>query len=196
MKIIGLTGGIGSGKTTVLKLFKKLGFETYIADERAKYLMVTNKELKAAIINLIGPNAYKDGILNNKYIASLVFSDKEKLNRLNTLVHPVVKGDFKIFVSNSKAKNILYEAAILFESGGNEICDYTITVTADKKNRIERIMKRDKVSKESVLDRMQHQTNDAYKIKKSTFVISNNNLERTNQQVLTIFKILEKLENR
>ena len=193
MKIIGLTGGIGSGKTTVLKMFKELGCATYVADIEAKKLMNSNKELVNQIKQLFGDEAYIENKLNTVYIAEIVFNDKVKLTALNALVHPVVRDDFKNFVNKSTSKIIIYEAAILFESGSDTLCDFIITVATDINERIERIIKRDGVTKEQILERMQHQLNDETKVKKSDFVINNSDIFNTKEQVSTIYKILMKL---
>jgi dephospho-CoA kinase len=195
MKIIGLTGGIGSGKSTVLSFFKDLGVATYMADSEAKRLMNSDEELKNQITKLFGEKAYVEGALNRTYIASIVFSNKEKLNTLNALVHPKVHEDFQQFIKKSNADFIIYEAAILFESGSDKVCDYIITVLASFENKTERIMKRDGVSEAQILERMKHQSTDDFKIKKSNFVIRNNKLENTKCQVLTIFELLSKLKN-
>jgi len=193
MKIIGLTGGIGSGKTTVLKMFKQLGCETYVADIEAKNLMHFNIKLKKQIKQLFGDEAYINGKLNTAYIAEIVFNNKEKLTALNALVHPVVREDFKNFSKKATSELIIYEAAILFESGSDNLCDFIITVATDINERIERITKRDGVTKEQVLERMQHQLSDEEKIKKADFVINNSDIFNTKAQVSTIYKILLKL---
>ena len=193
MKIIGLTGGIGSGKTTVLKMFKELGCATYVADIEAKKLMNSNKRLMNQIKLLFGDKAYLDDKLNTAFIAEIVFNDKVKLTALNALVHPVVQEDFKNFVNKSTSKIIIYEAAILFESGSDALCDLIITVATDIDERIERIIKRDGVTKEQILERMQHQLNDEEKVKKADFVINNSDIFNTKAQVSTIYKILMKL---
>ena len=151
MKIIGLTGGIGSGKTTVLKMFKELGCATYVADIEAKKLMNSNKELVNQIKQLFGDEAYIENKLNTVYIAEIVFNDTVKLTALNALVHPAVREDFNNFVNKSTSKIIIYEAAILFESGSDKLCDLIITVATDIDERIERIIKRDGVTKEQIL---------------------------------------------
>lgn len=192
--IVGLTGGIGSGKTTVLKMFEALGAETFIADEEAKKLMNADRELKQQIISLLGENSYTKGKLNNKYIAEQVFNNKTKLLQLNQLVHPKVKTQLLNSASKNNHKILIYEAAILFESGSYKLCDAVITVTAPLKLRIERIVKRDEVSEKDVLARINNQLNDIEKIKKSQFVIKNWQLQSTKQQVLTIFDLLLKLQ--
>jgi dephospho-CoA kinase len=193
VKIIGLTGGIGSGKSTVLKLFQELGMATYVADLEAKKLMNSDKELVSQLIHLFGEKAYFNGVLDTLYIASLVFNDKEKLQALNTLVHPKLHEHFKNFVQKSSAHFVMYEAAILFESGGNKLCDYIVTVTANFEDRIKRVMLRDNTSKAQILERMNHQLKDDYKIKNSNFVIRNTSLAETKLQVSTIYDLIVKL---
>ena len=193
MKIIGLTGGIGSGKSTVLQLFQELGVVTYDADNEAKKLMNSDKELINQLKSLFGRKAYKQGVLDNLYIASLVFNDKEKLEALNAAVHPKLHEHFKCFVKKSKADFVMYEAAILFESGGDKLCDYIITVTAEFEDRIKRVMLRDNTSKAKILARMNHLLKDDYKIKNSNFVIRNTSLQDTKLQVSTVYDLIVKL---
>jgi len=190
MTIVGLTGGIGSGKSTALQMFQELGADIYIADIEAKKLMNSNKELIKNIRQLFGEQAYINNELNRNYIAEIVFNDKEKLKTLNILVHPKVRKHFKQFVEKSTAKIVIYESAILFESGSNTMCDFIITVTASLDNKIKRILKRDKVSKQQILKRMQHQVDDDFKITNSDFVIENDRLEDTKLQVSTIYNLL------
>lgn len=191
--VIGLTGGIGSGKTTVLHFFEELGVQVFIADIEAKKLMNCDVELISQIQQLFGAEAYRNGVLNRKFIASKVFNNANKLAALNALVHPKVRQHFIDFKSKFSKAIIIYEAAILFESGSHKLCDYIITVTADLNTRISRIMERDSVSKNEILDRMQHQLQDEFKIKNANFVIRNNNLKDTKIQVYALFTILKKL---
>ena len=191
MIVIGLTGGIGSGKSTVLKMFQEFGAATYIADIEAKKLMNTNKELVLQVKGVFGEKAYLNNELNRKYIAEIVFSDKAKLAMLNKLVHPKVQEHFKDFIKKSTAEIVIYESAILFESGSNTFCDFIITVTANFEDKITRIIKRDGVSKKQILDRMEHQLNDEIKIKNSNFVIKNKTFEDTKQQILTIYNLMK-----
>ncbi|RXP52330.1 dephospho-CoA kinase [Lutibacter sp. HS1-25] len=193
MKIIGLTGGIGSGKSTVLNLFKALGVETYVADIEAKKLMSTDLDLKKEICALFGNEAYLNNELNRAYIASVVFNNSDKLQELNSLVHPKVRAHFQNFIKNCNANLVIYEAAILFESGNHTMCDYIITVTADLEERLKRVSKRDGVTKQQVLERMNHQISDEFRIQNSNFVIKNNDLESTKTQVLTVFDLLQKM---
>jgi len=195
MKIIGLTGGIGSGKTTVLQFFKEIGAATYIADVEAKKLMNTNKELKLQIINIFGDKVYKNNKIDRKYLAKIVFNDALKLEELNKLVHPKVKEHFKNFSQKSTNQIIIYESAILFESGSNMFCNFVITVIADYNAKIKRLKLRDGFSEDEIEARMKHQIKDDYKIEKANFIIKNNNIESTKTQVSTIYKILQKTDN-
>jgi len=174
MKIIGLTGGIGSGKSTVLKYFENLGIPCYRADDRAKYLLHTS--LQAEVKACFGAHFYSDGILDRKAMAALVFKDAEALKKLNALVHPAVALDFKNFVdAHSQAPFIIKEVAILFETGGHVSCDQVILVCAPKEDRIERVLKRDGGSRSDVLARMSHQWEDEQKIPLADFVVNNPN---------------------
>jgi dephospho-CoA kinase len=196
MKIVGLTGGIGSGKSTVLNLFKELGATTYIADVEAKKLMNNDPELIKQITKLFKKKAYINNELNKSYISSIVFNNIEKLKALNKLVHPKVHAHFKIFIEKSSAKIVIYESAILFESNSNTMCDIIITITAKFEDKIDRIIKRDGVTKQQILDRMRHQVSDDFKIENSNFVIENKTLEHTKLQVSAIYKsILEDCVN-
>lgn len=192
--IVGLTGGIGSGKSTVLHLFKELGHPCYIADTEAKRLMQEDAGLKSRIVSLLGEEAYHKGALNRTFIAQRVFTDKKLLQQLNAIVHPTVRTDFSLFVKQQGSNAvIIYEAAILFESGSDKNCDYIITVISDIKDRIDRLMARDGSSVEEIQNRMNQQLSDEEKIKKSAFVIRNNQLQDTKCQVRIISKILSKV---
>jgi len=192
--VIGLTGGIGSGKTTVLHFFEELGAKVFIADVEAKILMNTDEDLISDIKILLGEEAYLSGKLNKKYVASQVFEDSKKIDLLNSIVHPKVRNKFIEFKEQNISNLIVYEAAILFESGSDVLCDYIITVTSDLKTKMQRITKRDGISEEEILSRMKHQFEDDFKIKKSNFVIQNNKLQYTKSQVNTIYNILKNLE--
>jgi len=192
MKIIGLTGGIGSGKSTVLNMFQELGMEIYVADIEAKKLMNTDKELIQLITKLFGEQAYLDNKLNRNYISQIVFNNKEKLNALNAFVHPKVRLHFNEFLKNCKSDFIVYEAAVLFESGSSNFCDFIITVIADLEDKIQRVISRDKVSEEEVLNRMKNQFNDEFKIRNASFVIRNKDLVNTKEQVSTIYNLIVK----
>ncbi len=192
MRIIGLTGGIGSGKTTVAGFFNELGVPVYIADEAGKSLMETSAEVKESIIKLLGPKTYRDGIPDRKYIASQVFTSAEKLENLNNIIHPAVEKDFRNWMSSQKAPYIIYEAAILFESGGYKKCDAIILVTAPHYLKIERLQKRDSSTLEEIEARMQHQWPDDKKRKLSQFEIINADIINTKEQVQIVNEILLK----
>ena len=191
-KIIGLTGGIGTGKTMVAEYFKSLGIPVYIADKEARQLM-TSDNIINALSNEFGKEILENGILNREKLAQLVFNNPKKLQKLNSIVHPEVKKHFDNWVE--KHKNypfVVKEAAILFESGSYKYCDTIITVTAPLETRLQRVMKRDKTDRESVLKRIENQWTDEQRIAKSNYVIHNLSVESTNKQV---DEILKKLKN-
>jgi len=171
---IGITGGIGSGKTTVSHFFEKEGIPVYYADEKAKELMRVHKGLKQSIIRLFGAQSYEDNKLNTRYISGIVFDDKEKLLALEQLVHPVVREDFLKWVDNQNQPIVAVENAILHHSGMDQLVDYVVTVTADKDKRVKRVVKRDNFNKEEVLKRMNNQINTKKMLNLSDFVIYNN----------------------
>lgn len=194
-KIIGLTGGIGSGKTTIANEFQALGVPVYIADDEARKLMQSTEVIKA-IKTIFGDTVFDDDKLNREKLAQIVFNDPEKLAQLNTIVHPAVKKHFSEWILNHKdAPFIIYEAAILFESGSYKKCDLIITVTAPIEIRIQRVMERDKTTREQVLKRINMQWNDEKRILKSDFVIKNTNIEETKSEIVKILKILKIKQN-
>jgi len=186
MIIVGLTGGIGSGKSTVGKMFKKLGVPVYNSDKQAKKLMNSSKKIRKKIIALLGEDAYKDNQLNRPYIAKQVFENKELLAGLNSIVHPAVGKHFMKWADKQKYSYVIQETALLFENDASNNYDKVILVTAPKQNRIERVVKRDGISENSVLARMKNQLPDDLKIKKSDFVIENIQLEKTWEKVMEI----------
>ncbi len=196
MVIVGLTGGIGSGKTTISKSFKSLGIPIYIADDEAKALMNRSKVIKRKLMQLFGESAYKEGKLNRPYLASKIFNDKVLLSKMNAIVHPKVASHFKGWLKKQDAPYIIKEAAIIFENNLESQYNYIITVIADKDLRINRIMKRDKASKAKIQSIMSNQLSDEEKINKSDFVITNNDLELAKAQVIEIhqqfLKIIDK----
>jgi dephospho-CoA kinase len=196
MKVIGLTGGIGSGKTTVSKMFCALGIPVYIADVEAKKLMQTLGILKYELIANFGESTYKNGLLNTSYLAEIVFSDDEKLKKLNQIVHPKVRAHFLQFKASQTSNYIIFENAILFENGFDNLCDYIITVTAPLDERIKRVQQRDGLNKTQILNRAQYQWSDEQKTKKSHFVIENTSLQDTEKKVVEIHvKLLKYIEN-
>ncbi len=192
MKLIGLTGGMGSGKTTVAGFFQELGVPVYIADDAGKRLMTSSPEVRDRIIALLGPQAYINSTPDRKFIASRVFTSEENLKKLNQIIHPAVEQDFKEWSSSKNAPYIIYEAAILFESGGYKKCDAVILVTAPKKLKIERLLKRDQSSLEEIEARMQHQWTDEKKRPLSQFEIINTDFLNTKEQVQIVHEIISK----
>jgi dephospho-CoA kinase len=194
MIVVGLTGGIGSGKTTVAKLFEQLGVPIYIADIEAKRLMSTSKVIRRKLIALFGDSAYVNDELNRKYVASKIFNDATLLAKMNSIVHPKVGKDFKRWLKKQSSVFVIKEAAIIFEHQMESDYDYVITVTANIEDKIERILKRDNTTRERVLDIIKNQMSDEEKISKSDFVIINNELENTGRQVLETYrKILQNI---
>lgn len=186
MMIVGLTGGIGSGKSTVGKMFKKLGVPVYNSDKQAKKLMNSSKKIRKKIIALLGEGAYKDEKLNRAYIAEQVFKNKELLIGLNSIVHPAVRKHFIKWADKQKYSYVIQETALLFENDANDNYDKVILVTAPKQNRIDRVVKRDGTTENSVLARIKNQLPDDLKIKKSDFVIENVELGKTWENVLEV----------
>ncbi len=194
---VGITGGIGSGKTTVCKIFEVLGAPVYYADERAKTLMQTDLKLIASIKELFGDEAYADGKLNRQLIASKVFSNQPLLAKLNAAVHPAVAKDSELWMSRlSDFPYALKEAALLFESGWNKQLDHVICVYAPVEDRIARLKKRDKTTDEEIAARMKNQMSDEQKKELSDFVIYNDANHRLIPQVLALHHILLGLEKK
>lgn len=190
--VIGLTGGIGSGKTTIGKWFESKGIPVYIADKEAKALMNRSKVIKRKLIALLGESAYLNGKLNRDYIASKIFNDKSLLTKMNAIVHPKVASHFKHWLKKQDAPYVVKEAAIIFENNLEHQYDYIITVVADKELRIKRVINRDKVTKSKVESIMDNQLSDKEKIEKSNFVIENNNLEDAKKRAQEIHEFLVK----
>jgi dephospho-CoA kinase len=184
---VGITGGIGSGKTTVCKIFELLHIPVFYADDVAKKLMVNDVELVNQIKAVFGENSYlKNDTLNRKHISNIVFNDKNKLNTLNSLVHPAVFKAMDIWVSKQSSKYVVKEAALLFETGSYKKNDYNILVSCDLELRIKRIAKRDLISEEQIKARFDAQFSEDEKLKLTNFVIKNNETEFLIPQVLKL----------
>lgn len=171
---IGITGGIGSGKTTITELFKHLGIPIYLADERAKWLMHNDFSIITKINELFSPMAYINGELNRPHIAAMAFTNKKLIKQLNEIVHPAVANDFKEWVSNQTTPYIIKEAALLFESGSYLDLDAIVTVAAPLEVRVQRTIKRDNISREAVMNRIKNQLPDEVKSSAADYVINNN----------------------
>lgn len=186
-KRIGITGGIGTGKSFVSSIFKTMGVPYYDADKEAKTLMVTNASIKESLCDLFGKEVYyEDGALNRKWLAAQVFNNEEKLHLLNSVVHPIVIAAGVEWEEKQTAPYVLKEAALLFESGSYKLLDKIIVVTAPLEMRISRIMARDQIDRQQVLARMKNQLPEEEKIAKADFVIINDGVTPLLPQVLKI----------
>ncbi len=183
---IGITGGIGSGKSTVAKVFSTLGIPVYYADDAAKRLMNSDPILKEQIQKHFGAGTYKNGILDRAFLAGIVFNDKYKLELLNALVHPVTIRDAEEWMRNQQSPYIVKEAALLFETSAKEGLDLIIGVSAPKHLRLYRTMQRDKVSKEEIEKRMHRQLDENIKMKLCDFIIYNDEQQLVIPQVLAL----------
>lgn len=183
MIVVGLTGGIGSGKTTVAKAFEKLGIPIYIADTEAKILMNSSETIKRKLKRLFGESAYIDNQLNRAFIADKIFNNKELLDEMNAIVHPQVGNHFEQWLKNQKSPYVIKEVAIIFEHQQQSNYDMIITVIADEEKRLERVLERDKSTPEKVLAIMNNQMPDIEKVKLSDFVILNNEIKTLEDQV-------------
>ncbi|MGA9638294.1 dephospho-CoA kinase [Flavobacterium sp.] len=190
-KTIGLTGGIGSGKTTIASYFQSKGIPIYIADDEARKIMQSSVVIQAIKENF-GETVFDKGILIRQALAEIVFNDASKLEQLNAIIHPAVKEHFKEWLTEKKDfPYVIYEAAILFESGSYKNFDIIISIVAPLELRIERVMKRDKTSREHILKRIDAQWTDQQRISKSDFVIENSDLEKAKLKTDEILKILK-----
>ena len=187
---IGLTGGIGSGKSTVARIFEVLSIPVYYADEAAKRLMNEDEELKAQIVKLLGDEAYSGGKLDRNYIASVVFHDPIKMEKLNSLVHPATINDANRWFSQQTAPYAIKEAALIFESGAQDLLDFVIGVYTPAAIRIERVIQRDHISREEILSRMKNQLEEDTKMGLCNFVITNDEKQLVIPQVMAIHENL------
>lgn len=191
----GITGGIGSGKTVVSGIFKKLGVPVFFSDKEAAGILLYDKKIREKIVSEFGKEVLAENNIDKKKLAKIVFNDKEKLARLNSIVHPAVREYFENW--EKKQKNVPYtikEAAILLETGTYKDLDYVILVTAPENTRIKRVMKRDRISKKAVLARMENQWSDARKKKFADSVIVNDGKKMLLPQVLKIHEKIKRLE--
>ncbi len=190
---VGITGGIGSGKSTVAKVFETLGIPVYYADDAGKRLMNVDEELKEKIQAQFGAAVYKDGKLDRKYLAGIVFNTPEKLQQLNTLVHPATLQDAEKWMQQQTTPYAIKEAALIFESGAQEHLDYVIGVYARPLLRIQRTMQRDGVTREEVIARMDKQIDETIKMRLCDFVVTNSEQELIIPQVVALHKRLLQL---
>ena len=187
---IGLTGGIGSGKTTVAKIFELLGIPVYYADDRAKSLMNHDPGLKATITHHFGDAAYTTDGLDRKYLASIVFNDKSKLELLNSLTHPITIADAEKWFGEQTTPYVIKEAALLFESGAADKLDHIIGVYAPQHIRVNRVMERDQLPTAEVMKRISRQIDEEMKMKLCDFIITNNEQQLVIPQVIELHQKL------
>lgn len=191
-KIIGVTGGIGSGKSKVMNYLNDLGYTIYLSDEAGKRIM-QNPVIINKVQDIFDENVIENGLLNRKQIGEIVFNNPEKLKQLNQIIHPAVAEDFKTFIANNIDKDfIFYESAILIESNRMDDFDAVVLITAPEEVRIQRVMNRDGISREKVIERMQNQMSDEEKRKFANFEIPNENFEKTKAYVSNLLHFLKK----
>ena len=192
--VAGITGGIGSGKSTAAKFFEELGIPVYNSDTRAKTIQNENSEVKVKIIAAFGEEAYNENGLNKPFISKQVFQNNEKLKLLNSIVHPAVFQDFEDWKKAQKSDIVMKEAAILIESGSYKDCDVVISVVADIETRIARTIERDGLSREEIRARINNQISDEERIAKSDFIIDNNgDLAHLKNEVEQMFIKIKKM---
>lgn len=187
---VGLTGGIGSGKSTVAGIFETLGIPVYYADDAAKSLMNSDAQLREAIIQLFGEKAYENDELNRAYLAERVFHSPKELEKLNTVVHPATLADAARWMERQESAYAIKEAALIFESGSQEHLDVVIGVYAPATLRLHRVMQRDNISREAVLARMSKQIDEEIKMRLCDFVVRNDEQELLIPQVLSVHEQL------
>jgi len=187
---VGLTGGIGSGKSTVAQIFEVLGIPVYYADIAAKKIMNEDEGVRSAITIIFGEQAFANNILDRKYISSIVFSDPAKLQQLNALVHPATKKDGEVWMQQQTSPYAIHEAALIFEAKVSDRLDLVIGVSSPLELRIKRAMERDKVGREEVLKRMEQQLNEEVKMSKCDFVLINDEQQLLIPQVLELHEKL------
>ena len=190
MKIVGLTGGIGSGKSSVLNQFKNLGINTYSADNAAKKLINSDKDLIKSIKNLFGDNIYENNILDSVKLSKIVFKDPYKLKSLNSIIHPAVAKDFESFIKTINGDYVVKEVAIIFETNTEHNYNKIILVRTPLEERIKRVIIRDNLSREDVIKRVNNQIDDSTIIDNCDYIIDNNNLKDLKENVLKIHKDL------
>ena len=191
---VGLTGGIGSGKTTVAKIFKQFGVPVYFSDDRAKDLMLNNQFLRESLISLFGDKVIVDGFLNRSYIASKVFTNTKELIKLNALVHPFVQTDFDVWSASQTSNYVLKEAAIIFETGADKLLDKVVLVESPKNLKVSRVMVRDRMLRKEVLKRMERQWSDYQKRINADYIIQNDEKYSLINQSLKLHNILSTLK--
>jgi dephospho-CoA kinase len=192
---LGVTGGIGSGKTSVCRVFNVLGIPVFSADHEAQEIMENDNEIIRSINSIMGKDLYDRGNLDRKELAAIIFNNNTLLKKINSLVHPAVFNHFIKWELEQTAPYVIMEAAILFESGASEFVDKVVTVVAPVEQRVERVIKRNKLSREQVTDRMRNQMDDESRIKLSDYIIHNSEDEMIIPAILKIHDNILKLIN-
>ncbi len=183
---VGVTGGIGSGKTIVCRIFSLLGVPLFDADKQAALIMDNEVAVREKLVEITGRDLYSSGRLDRALLASIIFSDSESLQRVNELVHPLVKERFLTWSEKQKAHYVIIEAAILYESGSDELTDRVITVTAPLSQRVKRVMKRDGVSRSDVMSRIDNQYDDRERESLADYLIANGEGDMVIPQILSV----------
>lgn len=194
---IGLTGGIGSGKSTIAKIIETLGYPVYISDRRASILINQNQDIRKALTQRFGNNIYlPEGGLDKQRLASIIFNDKNAIREVNHIVHPIVTLDFLDWCEMQKKEILFFESAILFEAKLESLFDYIISISTDMETRIKRVIARDATNREKVIERINNQMPDSEKLAKSDFVIYNNDEDQIVKQILDIIIQLNNLNKK
>lgn len=194
---IGLTGGIGSGKSTIAKIIETLGYPVYISDRRASILINQNQDIRKALTQRFGNNIYlPEGGLDKQQLASIIFNDKNAIREVNHIVHPIVTLDFLDWCEMQKKEILFFESAILFEAKLESLFDYIISISTDMETRIKRVIARDATNREKVIERINNQMPDSDKLAKSDFVIYNNDEDQIVKQILDIIIQLNNLNKK
>lgn len=189
---VGITGGIGSGKSTVCAVLKEMGYPVYNSDERAKTIMETSPEVREQLIKTFGEQAFHDNQLNRPYLAQAIFNDPAKREQINTIVHPAVRADFQQWTTQQTSSIVFQESALLIETGGYRLLDFTVLVTAPEELRIKRVAKRDAADEDGVRSRINSQLPDEEKRKMADFVIVNDESSLLVPQINELIKELQK----
>jgi len=190
---IGVTGGIGSGKTSVCRVFNVLGIPIFSADAEARRIMDSDPIVMEQVRKIAGKDVYSQGILDRTGLASIIFNDEKRLSKINNLVHPVIFDNFRKWAEESSAPYVIMEAAILFESNASFVVDKIITVIAPLEERIERVTRRNMLDRDQVLERIKNQMDDQFKIKHSEWVINNSENEMIIPAILKIHEEIIKM---
>ncbi len=188
--MLGVTGGIGSGKTSVCRVFSVLGIPVFSADPEAKVLMDSDGRIREKINSITGRDMYPEGVLDRPGLAAIIFNDRDLLLRVNSAVHPVVMEQFMDWAEGQNSPYVIIEVAILFESGAADLVDRILTVTAPMEERIERVMMRNRMTREQVLERIRNQHDDEYLVSRSDYVIDNSENDMIIPAVLDIHRDL------